>query len=358
MLANLIAVPWVELVVVPLALLGSLALGVPALGDALLWVSGGLLELLFRLLGWMAALAPAWQPVAAPVWAVALAMLGALLLLAPAGVPLRALGLAMFLPLFWPKLPLPAPGTAEIRVLDVGQGLSVLIRTRSQVWLYDTGARNGDFDIGERVVVPTLRSLGIGHLDLLMLSHADNDHAGGAVAVKHALRPAQVISGEPERLAPELQARPCRNEDWTIDGVRLSSWQWSGARESNDRSCVLEIEANGERILLTGDLPQPAELAWLAAHPRQRIDWLLAGHHGSRSSSGPAFLQAIQPSTAIISRGANNPYGHPHPSVVERFRALGVRIQDTAEQGALTLTLGAHGEVRGVREGAHFWQEN
>lgn len=357
-LANLIAVPWVELVVVPLALLGSLALGVPALGDALLWVSGGLLELLFRLLGWMAALAPAWQPVAAPVWAVALAMLGALLLLAPAGVPLRALGLAMFLPLFWPTLPLPAPGTAEIRVLDVGQGLSVLIRTRSQVWLYDTGARNGDFDIGERVVVPTLRSLGIGHLDLLMLSLADNDHAGGAVAVKHALRPAQVISGEPERLVPELQARPCRNEDWAIDGVRLSSWQWSGARESNDRSCVLEIEANGERILLTGDLPQPAELAWLAAHPRQRIDWLLAGHHGSRSSSGPAFLRAIQPSTAIISRGANNPYGHPHPSVVERFRALGVRIQDTAEQGALTLTLGAHGEVRGVREGAHFWQEN
>lgn len=356
--ANLIAVPWVELVVVPLALLGSLALGIPWLGESLLWVSGGLLELLFRLLGWMAELAPAWQPVAAPTWAVALAMLGALLLLAPAGVPLRSLGLAMFLPVFWPTASLPAPGMAEIRVLDVGQGLSVLIRTRSQVWLYDTGARNGDFDIGERVVVPTLRSLGIGHLDMLMLSHADNDHAGGALAVKRSLRPAQVVSGEPERLPKELQARPCRVEGWAIDGVRLSSWTWTGAKESNDRSCALEIEANGERILLTGDLPQPAELAWLAAHPGEHIDWLLAGHHGSRSSSGPAFLRAIGPSTAIISRGANNPYGHPHPSVVERFRALGMRIQDTAEQGALTLTLGAHGELRGVREGAHFWQEN
>lgn len=356
--ANLIAVPWVELIVVPLALMGSLALGLPWLGEALLWISGGLLELLFRLLGWMAGLAPAWQPVAAPIWAVVLAMLGALLLLAPAGVPLRLLGLAMFLPVFWPTVPLPAPGMAEIRVLDVGQGLSVLIRTRSQAWLYDTGARNGDFDIGERVVVPTLRSLGIGRLDMLMLSHADNDHAGGAMAVKSSLQPVQVISGEPERLPRELQARPCRVDEWAIDGVRLSSWAWAGARESNDRSCALEIEANGERILLTGDLPQPAELAWLAAHPGERIDWLLAGHHGSRSSSGLAFLRAIRPSTAIISRGANNPYGHPHPSVVERFRALGIRIQDTAEQGALTLTLGAHGEVRGVREGAHFWQEN
>lgn len=356
--ANLLAVPWVELVVVPLALLGSLALGIPWVGEALLWVAGGLLELLFRLLGWMAELAPAWQPLAAPVWAVALAMLGALLLLAPAGLPLRALGLALFLPVFWPKIPLPAPGQAEIRVLDVGQGLSVLIRTRSQAWLYDTGARNGDFDIGERVVVPTLRSLGIGRLDMLMLSHADNDHAGGALAVRRALRPTRVISGEPERLAPELQAGPCGVENWAIDGIRLSSWAWVGARESNDRSCALEIEANDERILLTGDLPQAAELAWLAEHPNERIDWLLAGHHGSRSSSGPAFLRAIRASTAIISRGANNPYGHPHPSVVERFRAQGMRIQDTAEQGALTLMLGTHGELRGVREGAHFWQEN
>ncbi len=160
--ANLLAVPWVELVVVPLALLGSLALGVPGVGELLLWVSGGLLDLLFRVLGWMAELAPAWQPVAAPTWTLILAMLGALLLLAPAGVPLRSLGLAMFLPVFWPSIPLPAPGMAEIRVLDVGQGLAVLVRTRSQsMLLYDTGARKGAFDMGERVVVPALRSLGV-----------------------------------------------------------------------------------------------------------------------------------------------------------------------------------------------------
>ncbi|QRY82504.1 DNA internalization-related competence protein ComEC/Rec2 [Pseudomonas sp. PDNC002] len=357
-IANLVAVPWVEMAVVPLALLGSLSLGLPWVGEALLWVSGWLLDLLFQWLGWMAGLAPAWQPVAAPAWALSVAMLGALLLLAPAGMPLRALGLAMFLPVFWPTISRPPPGQAEIRVLDVGQGLSVLIRTRNHAWLYDTGARNGDFDIGERVVVPTLRSLGIDHLDMLMLSHADNDHAGGAPAVKAALRPAHVVSGEPDRLPAELRAAPCPGTHWDIDGVRLSSWAWKGARESNDRSCVLEVTADGERLLLTGDLPQPGEIAWLAEHPGVHIDWLLAGHHGSRSSSGPIFLRAIGPSAALISRGANNPYGHPHPSVVERFRALGIRIHDTAEQGALTLMLGAHGELRGVREGAHFWQEN
>ncbi len=131
-----------------------------------------------------------------------------------------------------------------------------------------------------------------------MLSHADNDHAGGALAVKHSLRPAQVISGEPERLAPELQASPCRIEEWSWswDGVVFEQWTWAGARESNDRSCALEVEADGERILLTGDLPQSAELAWLAAHPAEpRVDWLLAPHHGSRSSSG-AGLPAGDPS--------------------------------------------------------------
>ncbi|MHB9798919.1 DNA internalization-related competence protein ComEC/Rec2 [Pseudomonas sp. MT3] len=355
--ANLLAVPWVEMAVVPLALLGSLALGIPWLGEGLLWISGGLLELLFRLLGWMAALAPAWQPVNAPAWALLLAMLGALLLLAPAGVPVRAFGLAMFLPVFWPSIVLPPPGMAEVRVLDVGQGLSVLIRTRSQAWLYDTGARNGDFDIGERVVVPTLRSLGINRLDRLMLSHADNDHAGGALAVKASLHPVQVVSGEADRLPRELRAQPCRKASWEVDGVHFAAWAWEGARESNDRSCVLALEANGERLLLTGDLPQAGELAWLAEHPDIHIDWLLAGHHGSRSASGPVFVRSVTPTAAIISRGANNPYGHPHPLVVERFRAQGIRIHDTAQEGALTLMLGAHGEVRGVREGAHFWQE-
>lgn len=357
MFANLVAVPWVELVVVPLALLGSLALAIPWLGEALLWLSGGLLDALFRLLGWIAALAPAWQPVAPPIWALLLALLGGLLLLAPAGVPGRVLGVLLFLPACWPSLELPEPGLAEVRVLDVGQGLSVLIRTHSQAWLYDAGPRNGEFDVGERVVVPVLRSLGVRHLQMLMLSHADNDHAGGAQAVSAAMRPNQVISGEVERLPASLGAAPCEAREWIVDGVRFSSWAWPAARESNERSCVLRLEANGESMLLTGDLPLSAEAVWLADHPRLHSDWLLAGHHGSRSSSGAAFLRGLAPKAALISRGANNPYGHPHPSVLQRFRALGIRIHDTAEEGGLRVLLGAHEPLQGVRQSAHFWQE-
>ncbi|MBO3277123.1 DNA internalization-related competence protein ComEC/Rec2 [Pseudomonas schmalbachii] len=356
-LANLIAVPWVELAVVPLALLGSLLLGMPLVGEGLVWCAGGLLELLFRLLAAIAALASAWQPMSAPVWAVSLAMLGALLLLLPAGVPLRLLGMALWLPALWPHSLAPDYGQAEVRVLDVGQGLSVLVRTHGHAWLYDAGPRSGDFDLGERVVVPMLHGLGIGRLDMMMLSHADSDHAGGALAVFAAVPVDKVISGEPQRLPRQLVAQACRKQDWEFDGVRFSSWAWAGARESNARSCVLRIEAGGEVLLLTGDLPLDGEQAWLTEHPQAHVDWLLAGHHGSRSSSGALFLRSLAPEAVLISRGRNNPYGHPHPQVLQRLGSLGIAAHDTAEEGALKILLGTRRPLRGERENARFWRE-
>ncbi len=182
-LANLLAVPWIELLVVPPALAGSLLLWVPGLGEGLLRAAGVSLDLLFRALGLLAGLAEAWQPPAAAAWSVALGMLGALCWLAPAGLPLRALGAALLLPALLPSSPPVEWGRAEVRVLDVGQGLAVLVRTREHALLYDSGARQGAFDMGERVVVPVLRSLDLRRLDGLLLSHADNDHAGGAPTV-------------------------------------------------------------------------------------------------------------------------------------------------------------------------------
>ncbi len=141
--ANLLAVPWIELLVVPLALAGSLLLWVPGLGEGLLRAAGVSLDLLFRALGLLAGLAEAWQPPAAAAWSVALGMLGALCWLAPAGLPLRALGAALLLPALLPSSPPVEWGRAEVRVLDVGQGLAVLVRTREHVLLYDSGARQG-----------------------------------------------------------------------------------------------------------------------------------------------------------------------------------------------------------------------
>ncbi|WP_044875475.1 DNA internalization-related competence protein ComEC/Rec2 [Pseudomonas sp. LFM046] len=357
-LANLLAVPWISLVVLPSALLGTFLLPVPLVGEGLLWLAGGALGLLFQVLDWTAQQVPAWIPAQVPLWAWLLSALGVLLLIAPAGLPLRALGFALLLPILFPPLDRPVPGQAEVRVLDVGQGLSVLVRTRNHALLYDAGPRRGDFDIGARVVVPTLRGLGVSRLDLMLLSHADNDHAGGAQAVTKALAVDRVLSGEPGRLPAELAAELCSaGESWNWDGVDFLVWHPAQAGDGNDSSCVLSVEAGGERILLSGDLGARGEAAWVASGQPLSARWLVAGHHGSRTSSASFFLRAVAPQKVVISRGHLNSYGHPHPLVVSRLQALPADIHDTAEEGALLLRLGAHGELEAEREKSVFWRE-
>ncbi|GAB3472421.1 DNA internalization-related competence protein ComEC/Rec2 [Azotobacter salinestris] len=356
-LANLVAVPWVSLAVVPLALLGTLLLPLPAIGEGLLWLAGALLAALFWLFGTIAGGVPAWLPHEVPIWSWLLALLGILLILLPAGVPLRALGLAMLLPLAFPPQARIPHGRADVWVLDVGQGLAVLLRTREHSLLYDAGPRFGDFDMGERVVLPSLRSLGVTRLDRLLLSHADADHAGGALAVQRGLPLGEVVAGEAQALPAPLGAWPCASRNWDWDGVRFATWHWTAVQEGNRASCVLLVEAGGERLLLTGDIDVAAERALLDSHPDWRADWLLAPHHGSRSSSSPALLDALAPRAVLISRSWHNGFGHPHPEVVARYRKLPAVIYDTARQGALQFRLGDWGRARGLREESRFWRE-
>ncbi|MGQ7958809.1 DNA internalization-related competence protein ComEC/Rec2 [Pseudomonas sp. SP16.1] len=357
-LANLIAVPWVGFVVVPLALLGSLLLPVPVVGEGLLWLAGGALQLLFGLLGHIAGWLPAWLPSNLPLWAWLLALSGALLLLLPAGVPLRLPGLALLLPALFLPSTAPKEGRAEVWLLDVGQGLSMLVRTREHNLLYDAGPRFGDFDSGERVVLPSLRALNLHRLDLLLLSHADNDHAGGADAIIAGLPVARLQSGEPERLAPQLAAEPCESgRSWQWDGVTFRLWRWDRATSGNQSSCVVLVEAGGERLLLTGDIDARAEQALLQDDFPLAADWLLAPHHGSRSSSSQAFVDAVAPRHVLIARGRHNNFGHPHPQVLTRYREAGALLHDTAETGALRLLLGEHGQAQALRSQARFWRE-
>lgn len=350
-MANLLAVPWVSVAVLPPALLGTLLLSVPGVGEGLLWLAGAALHLLFALLAWVAAWQPAWVPPALPLGPWLLVCLGALLLLLPGGVPLRSLGAVMLLALWAPKPPVPH-GQVEVWQLDVGQGLAVLLRTRHHTLLYDAGPAKGDFDLGERVVLPTLRKLGVAGLDLMLISHAHADHAGGAVAIIKGLPVARAIGGE---ALEEVHVQPCASsERWTWDGVDFSLWRWESGQSSNDRSCVLLVEAQGERLLLAGDIEAGAERAWLKAHEAPRIDWLQAPHHGSRSSSTEAFIRATTPHGVLISRGRNNSFGHPHAQVVERYRRYGMVMHDTAVEGALRLVLGAQGEVESVGRQRRF----
>ena len=357
-LANLVAVPVVGLLVVPLALVGTLLLPIPGVGAALLWVAGGVLDLLFSLLTQLALWLPAWLPSALPFWAWLLVALGALVWLLPAALPMRSLGALMLLPLLFSPQQRPEYGRAEVWMLDVGQGLAVLVRTQGHDLLYDAGPRFGEFDTGERVVLPSLRALDVRGLDLLLISHADNDHAGGAAAIQRGLPVRQVLSGEPDKLTPLLQAAACvSGQHWQWDDVAFSTWQWAGATTGNQASCVLRIEANGERLWLTGDIDSQAERALLNSGLVMPAQWLLAPHHGSRSSSSAALLAQVKPAAVLISRGAHNTFGHPHAEVMARYRAVAAQPYDTALHGAVRIRLGAFEQAQGLRYRARFWRE-
>jgi len=200
--------------------------------------------------------------------------------------------------------------------------------------------------------------LGIAELDRLVISHADIDHAGGALAIQRGLAVRDVVSGEAVELPVELAARDCATGDgWQWNEVRFSVWRWPHAQDGNQASCVLLVEAQGERLLLTGDIDAAAESALLATGMDVQAHWLLVAHHGSRSSSTAALLDAVQADAALISRGRHNTFGHPHPQVLELLRAAGSVIHDTAEEGALRLQLGAFAPAAGLRAERRVWRE-
>jgi competence protein ComEC len=357
-LANLLAVPWISLVVLPPALLGTVLLPVPYVGEGLLWLAGGLIDWLFRALALIAGQWPAWTAPSIPFWVWILGSLGAVLLLLPRGVPLRPLGWPLLLILVVPPRERLDEGLADVWQLDVGQGLAILVRTRHHTLLYDAGPRFGDFDLGERVVLPALRKLSVDNLDVMLLSHADADHAGGALAIARGMKVVRVLSGDPPGLPAELSAEACESgEQWQWDGVRFQLWMWADARDSNQRSCVLQIEANGERLLLTGDIDVHAERVLLGSPLAVPTQWLQSPHHGSRSSSSMALLNALKPEAVLISRGHGNSFGHPHPTVLARYRKQGLRIYDSAEQGAIHLQLGRFNAPWTMRQQRRFWRD-
>lgn len=357
-LVNLFAVPWISLLVLPPALLGTALLPLPFVGEGLIWIAGGLLDLLFRGLALAAGRIPAWVPPAMPFWVGCIAAVGAFLLLLPKGVPLRVLGWPMLLLLALPPRDSVPFGHAEIWQLDVGQGLAVLVRTRRHTLLYDAGPRFGESDLGERVVLPTLRKLGVRALDLMLLSHADADHAGGAQAVRNGLPTRRVTSGDPAALPADLHATECDSGTrWEWDGVWFELWQWPAASDSNQKSCVLLVEANGERLLLTGDIDSHAERALLEGPLGIPIQWLTAPHHGSRSSSSMALLSRLKPHSVLVSRGQGNSFGHPHPQVTARYQRLGLSIYDSAEHGAIRVQLGAFEPPRTQAQQRRYWRE-
>ncbi|MBT9098853.1 DNA internalization-related competence protein ComEC/Rec2 [Methylovulum psychrotolerans] len=342
-LANMVAVPVISFLLVPLALLATLLLFVYApLANVLLGAADKLLQGLMWLLSAMAQWP--WASLNHPQpsgWALAMAVLGLLLLFAPRGLPSRFLGAVMLLPLLCPDNQKLRPGELNVTVLDVGQGLAVAVQTANHWLVYDTGAKfSAQSDSGLQVILPFLRLQGVARLDKLMISHGDNDHIGGAESLLQEIPAAEVLTSVPQLLQAYAPQQCVAGQAWQWDGVSFTVLSPpSGLFVSeNDNSCVVKITSAYGSVLLTGDIERGAELGLLRTYGDQlHADVLVAPHHGSKTSSTASFLQTVQAETVIIPAGFQNPFGHPHAKILQRYQALGAQVLNTADSGAVTV---------------------
>lgn len=337
--SNLVAIPVVSLVVTPLAMLGVVA--APCWDLAAMAVSG-----LSAWLGWLAQWPMAeWLTAAAPGWAMGAGVVGAVLAVLPGPRGPRALALLLVLPLLWPPVPRPTAGGFEVIALDVGQGTAVLVRTARHTLVYDTGpVYSADSDAGQRVLIPVLQALGERRIDLLMLSHRDIDHVGGARAML-AHHPGIAVSSSLEEGHELLQhmARhePCRaGQAWQWDGV-LFEVLHPGAEDQapplkpNQVSCVLRVSGGGHSALLSGDIEHGEEARLVARWGAALAsDLLIVPHHGSRTSSTSAFLEAVRPRVAVFQVAYRSRFGHPAREVWERYGERGIERIATPNCGA------------------------
>lgn len=360
-LANLLAVPWWSCVVVPISLSGTLAEMLhPGWGAPLWTLAGRAFDLSWPLFEWLAdsRLALLWLPQAAS-WALPFALLGVFAVLLPRGAPGRALAGTLLLPLLWPATHVPKQGEVEIVQVDVGQGTAMLIRTRHHTLLYDAGpATPQGFDAGERSVLPLLRAYGVDHLDTMVLSHADADHAGGSDAIARALTVDQTLAPP---YSPLDGTTPCiAGQAWTWDGVRFRFLHPTPGFPylRNQSTCVLRIETIHGAALLTGDIDDLIEARLLRLPLADlRADVVSVPHHGSGGSSSEAFVAATGAELALISSGYANRFRHPRSNIVARWKDAGAEPLVSSELGAIRVRIGRGGVTWTAEriESARFW---
>ncbi|HWU82940.1 MAG TPA: DNA internalization-related competence protein ComEC/Rec2 [Methylophilaceae bacterium] len=362
--ANAFAIPVVSLAVVPLTLLGSLfPIEWPLqLAHAVMALCMTALE---GLAGWSAS---TWQQQAPSALAMLLAVLGVLWILLPRGFPMRWLGWIALLPLLLPAPEIIQPGEMRVTVIDVGQGLSVLVRTAGHRLLYDAGPKfSAHSDSGLKTIFPYLRGEGIHRLDGFVISHDDADHSGGASSLRQLLAVGWISSSLPAHspvLAGVRHIRCRAGKSWRWDGVGFAMLgpdvtSAMGAKDNN-RSCVLRVKSAYGSLLLPGDIEREAEAALLTHVPdKLAAEVLVVPHHGSKTSSTPAFIEAVQPRAAIFTTGYLNRFGHPKPAVAERYRTSGIHTYRSDRDGAILLDFAVDGIHIAPWRAMHkrYWQD-
>ncbi len=357
-LANLIAVPLVGLCIVPLSFLLLVLMPVwPTAANMVLSLVQWLLSQLLRLLDWLLMLPGANVPLFLPdSQLLYCSLFGLLVLFVPRAISLRWL----CVPLLAPALVLNMVGKRveglEVHVLDVGQGLSILLLTPKHTVLVDTGSGGGGgATMVERVVQPFLASYGRSDIDISILSHADDDHAGGIDSLISLYPSTQLISSDPQH-QKDYGASACKaGEVFVLDEVTFSflhpAVSDSGSR--NHRSCVLLVHIGASRVLLTGDIEFEAEQMLIdrVAQPLP-VNALIAPHHGSRSSSTDAFVDLFQPELVVYAAGERNRFQFPHADVVSRYERAGAKGFTTGEGGAVSMRFNRVGLVQPVEQ---YW---
>ena len=360
-LVNILAIPLFGFLLVPLTLSAAAATAFfrPAgeyligfAGTFLQWTWNGLVEI--GELPWAAV-----TLVPAPGWVLVLSVLGVTAAVAAYPLPARRLAWITLLPVFFWDPARPAEGGAVVEVLDVGHGLAVLVETRTHTLLYDAGPlyRSG-FDTGREIVLPAMRAKAWDTLDAVVVSHADNDHAGGADAVLEAFPHARIIVGPDVDLPGGVTCEAGQTWMWNQVGFHILHPQGGFSRRGNDSSCVLKITTASGSVLLTGDVEAAGERALAGNAAALSADAVVVPHHGSATSSSPALVAAVGPDHALVSAGHLNHWGFPKPQVVERWQDAGAAIWFTGETGAIRLSFepGKAVRVQGRRnQGRRYW---
>lgn len=339
--ANCIAIPWLEFLILPFCLLSIIFLFIfPPGATFLLLIADKSLAGLWAVLTWFSQMhLSVWTEVTPNHWIYLSTIIGFILLLLPAGMPGRWMGLLWLMPLLFYQHERPARGQVWMSLLDVGQGLSVVVQTHSHLLVFDAGPKfNANMDMGESVVLPYLYSIGAKKIDMLVISHGDNDHSGGVAALMHALPVKQVKTSEPERLAIPFAQYCLAGSAWEWDNVHFSFIYpfVEDIDNGNDSSCVLQINNARQRILLTGDIEKYAEKKLLERSKNQlAANILVAPHHGSKTSGLKTFVQAVHPDYVLYATGYRNRFRFPHPSVIKTYEEIGSKQLNTVNTGAV-----------------------
>lgn len=331
-LVNAVAIPWFTLVLVPVALLSLLLPWAPLLNLAA-WLSDHTMQGLH----WLAQYAPQYYPAQAPWLLWLLSILALFILLLPRGFWLRPLcWLILGMLLTYQPRP-PKYGQAVVTVWDVGQGLAVMMETTQHRLLFDTGTAYA----AQSVLVPNFQALGVKQINTLVLSHHDADHDGGTEFIRTQFHVPQVLAGQTKEYS--FDVRHCSaGLHWQWDGVwfEFLNQPMMASAKKNEHSCVLRVVAADKAILITGDLSKVGEQALIQAYGNDLYSQILIlGHHGSHTSSSPAFLQHVAPQFGVVSAGFANPYKHPHANVVDSLAQQHISLLRTDSMGGMQTTL-------------------